>query len=100
MITLLAIVTGLATFFNYGLWTNSDLTYSLQLISIGMQIVLVLLTLFSPFNYRGRRSVPNYKGGWYKIWTIRFSIIMISLLGNISILIILLLKINGIISTL
>lgn len=45
--------------------------------------------------YRGRRQRRDYVHGGYKIFTLRFGIIMVSCLGNLAVLIVILLNLFG-----
>lgn len=91
----LALLTGVGTFFNYSAITN--LTYSLPL-AIFFQFILFGLTLIPLLGYKGRRSRPSYGGGWYTIWTIPFALIILSFLGNLAALVIFLLNQFGYLS--
>lgn len=89
---LLAILTGSLTLFNYYIWANYSISENMKIISLGFQFVLLLLTIFSVLKYSGRKSRPSYSGGYYKVWTLRFAIIILSFIGNISVFIVLLLN--------
>lgn len=91
----LALLTGIGTFFNYSAITNH--TYSLSL-AIFFQLILFGLTLIPLISYKGRRSHPSYDGGWYTIWTIPFALIILSFLGNLAALVIFLLNQFGYLS--
>lgn len=92
---LLALLTGIGTFFNYFAIVNQ--TYPLPL-AIFIQLFLFGLTLISLLSYKGKRSRPSYDGGWYTIWTIPFALIILSFLGNLAALIIFLLNQFGYLS--
>lgn len=94
---LLAIFTGAASLLNYYTLTNS--LYPLLLAGI-IQLVLFILTTAAAIGFRGRKSRPSYNGVRYSIWTFSFALIVISLIGNFSILVVLLLKQLNIISNL
>lgn len=91
----LALLTGIGTFFNYSAITNH--TYSLSL-AIFFQLILFGLTLIPLLSYKGRRSRPSYDGGWYTIGTIPFALIILSFLGNLAALVIFLLNQFGYLS--
>ncbi|MDA3974146.1 hypothetical protein PF023_08825 [Enterococcus thailandicus] len=91
----LALFTGIGTFFNYSAMVNH--TYPL-LLAIFFQLILFGLTLISLLSYKGKRSRPSYDGGWYTIWTIPFALIILSFLGNLAVLVIFLLNQFGYLS--
>ncbi|WP_100066041.1 hypothetical protein [Miniphocaeibacter massiliensis] len=80
----LAILTGLLSLGNFYINANWNLSESAVFLTLIAQVVLTILTIFAAFGYKGRREVNGYKG--YKIWTFRFAIIMVSVLGNICVL--------------
>jgi hypothetical protein len=97
---ILAVVTGALSFFNYFWQANYSLPVLPQTASVIAQAVLMILTLAAAVGYRGRRSRPSYDGGHYRVWTFRFAVIMISMLGNAAVLVVLALFRFGIIAAL
>ncbi|KAF1300180.1 MULTISPECIES: hypothetical protein [Enterococcus] len=88
----LAIITGIATIFLYYLIMNA--TISLTIATI-LQLGLLVLTILAKILYRGPKKRGSYDGGWYKIWTIRYGLIMLSLLGNMAVFIVFVLNLFG-----
>lgn len=93
--TFLAILAGIGAIFNYYAVTAG--IYSLFL-AIFLQTLLLLLAIIAGIGFRGQRSCRSYDGGWYKVATVRFALIMISLLGNLSIFIVFILNQLGYLS--
>ena len=93
--TLIAIITGIAALVLYSFVTNATIPLILACV---IQGVLLLFTIIAAFLYHGPRSRRSYDGGWYSIWTLRFGLIMFSLLGNLAIFVVYLLKLAGIIT--
>lgn len=93
--TFLAILAGIGAFFNYYAITSE--MYSL-FFAIILQLGLLLLAIIALIGFRGQRFRRSYDGGWYKIATVRFALIMISLLGNFAILVVFILNQLGYIS--
>lgn len=93
--TLIAIITGIAALVLYSFVTNATIPLILACV---IQGALLLVTIIVAFLYRGPRSHRSYDGGWYSIWTLRFGLIMFSLLGNLAIFVVYLLKLAGIIT--
>lgn len=91
----LALLTGVGALLNYYAVTAS--IYSLLPATI-IQFFLFVLTVIALIAYKGRRSRPSYDGGWYKIWTFSFALIVISFIGNFSILIVFILNLTGYLS--
>ncbi len=96
----LAIVTGVLTLLNYYWQSAYDLSVPLQVVSVVAQAVLLTGTILAAVAYQGRRSRPSYGGGWYRIWTFRFAIIVLSLLGNVCVLVVLVLHLAGLVDQL
>jgi uncharacterized membrane protein len=94
----LALVVLALSIANYAWQTNVVLPETLQMVSIGAQALLLLLALVAAALYRGRKSRPNYEGGFYRIWTIRFAVIAVSILASFSVLVVLLLYYLGVIT--
>jgi hypothetical protein len=91
----IALLTGAASFLNYFGWTNYDLSAEFKIISIATQAVLTLLTVIAAVRYRGKRLRRSYDGAGYKIFTIPFAVVFLSVLGNIAVLVVLLLRMMG-----
>lgn len=87
--TLLSVLTGGLALLNYFSLTNQYISLTPALI---IQGVLLLVTIIAAISYRGNRTRRSYDGGLYKIFTLAFAIIFISLLGNLAIFILLLLN--------
>ncbi|MDR2896703.1 MAG: hypothetical protein LBV30_08680 [Propionibacteriaceae bacterium] len=94
---LAAIVTGVLAFLNYLWQASANLTPALQIISVLISLALTVITIIAAIVYNGRRLRPSFDGGWYSIWTLRYGIIMLSLLGNLSVLVVLALHLFGVI---
>lgn len=96
----LAVLTGALTLANFMWWAKFDLSAPLQIVGIAAQAVLLGLTVFAAIRYRGRRSRPSYDRAGYRIWTVSFAAIMVSLLGNLCVLVVLALRMAGVITAL
>ena len=96
----LAVLTGALSLANYALWVNFPLELPLKIAAIAAQVVFTALTVFAAVSYRGKRMRNSYGFAGYKIWTIPFAVILVSLLGNICILVILFLFMTGRITSL
>ncbi|ATO54311.1 hypothetical protein AB0Y04_06250 [Loigolactobacillus coryniformis] len=90
--SLLAIITGILTLVNYAFLTGQ--IYPV-FIGVFLQAVLTIVTFMTALAYRGRRQRRDYVHGGYKIFTLRFGIIMVSCLGNLAVLIVILLNLFG-----
>lgn len=73
--SLLAIITGILTLVNYAFLTGQ--IYPV-FIGVFLQAVLTIVTFMTALAYRGRRQRRDYVHGGYKIFTLRFGIIMVS----------------------
>jgi hypothetical protein len=96
----LAILTGILSILNYAWWLSAELSPTLQIISIAAQAVLAVITIFAAVRYRGKRVRKSYDGAGYKIFTIPFAVIFLSILGSIAILVVLFLRMTGAITAL
>ncbi len=94
----LAIFTGAMTLLNYYWQANYTLSAFLSVVSLAAQFILAVLTITAVIGYKGRRNVPA-PGGWYNYWTFRFCIIIISLIGNIGVLVVFMLHAFGVIES-
>lgn len=94
---LLAFLTGISSLYLYSLVYQGTIALTLGLI---IQAILLLLTLIAIFSYKGKRTTRSYDGGGYRIWTLRFGIIVLSTLGNVSIFVLYLLNFLEIIQAL
>ena len=96
MSQIIAIITGLLTLFNYSLWTNAIISdYYTKLFSISGQVVLFIITFIILISYKGKKTRPSYTNVFVKIFTIRYSVLILSFLGNLSILAVLILNFIG-----
>lgn len=96
MSQIIAIITGLLTLFNYSLWTNVIISnYYTKLLSISGQVVLFIITFIILINYHGKKTRPSYTNMFIKIFTIRYSVLILSFLGNLSILAVLIFNFIG-----
>jgi hypothetical protein len=86
-IVTLAIVTGALSALNYYWHAGYELSLFAEIVGLVAQVFLATLTVLAAVTYRGQRSRPSYGSGNYRIWTVRFCVIIISLLGNFSVLI-------------
>ncbi len=93
----LAIVTGILAGLNYYWQSDESLALPLQIVGLAAQLVLTALTIIAASRFRGRRSRPSYGGGHYRIWTFSFGLIVLSLLGNVCILVAFALHLSGVI---
>jgi hypothetical protein len=96
----IAIATGVLSFLNYVWQANYPLSGLLQIISLIAQAALTAVTFAAMLRYRGKRSRASYDGGHYRVFTLRFGLIFLSMLGNIAVLVVLILHTSGIISSL
>jgi hypothetical protein len=90
----LAILTGVASFFNYYWQANFELSPTMQIVSIAGQAILLAATLAAAVRYRGRRLRNGYEG--YKVFTLPFALIVLSILGNAAVLAVLVLNTLGV----
>ena len=81
---LIAILTGILALLNYAWQANFELSSSLQIVSIALQVVLMVITVIAAVRYRGRRRRMGFEG--YRVFTFPFAIIFLSILGNAAIL--------------
>jgi hypothetical protein len=93
-VLILAILTGVASFFNYYWQANFELSPAMQIVSIAGQAALLAATLAAAVLYRGRRLRNGYEG--YKVFTLPFAVIVLSILGNIAVLAVLILNALGV----
>jgi hypothetical protein len=91
----IALLTGAASHLNYFWWANYELSAEFRIISIAAQAVLTLLTVIAAVRYRGKRLRRSYDGAGYKIFTMPFAVVFLSVLGNIAVLVVLLLRMMG-----
>jgi hypothetical protein len=97
----IALLTGALSLANFFLWTRGTIAGGmLQTVSIFGQLILLALTVFAVVRFQGTRRKKLYPMAPYKVFTIPFAVILVSLLGNLCILIVLVLKTMGIISIL
>jgi hypothetical protein len=96
----LALLTGAASLFNYFCWSNYELPAELRIVSITVQFALTVITVMSAIRYRGKRLRASYNKAGYKIFTFPFAIIFGSVLANLAILAILVLRMTGIMQSL
>ncbi len=96
---ILAIITGALSALNYYWHAGYNLSIFQEMVGLIAQVFLAILTVLAAIAYRGQRDRPSYGGGHYRIWTFRFCIIVISLLGNFSILIVFILHMAGVVSS-
>ncbi|MDR0922476.1 MAG: hypothetical protein LBM95_08845 [Lactobacillales bacterium] len=92
MSIVLGILTLIASFVNYTAWASGYFSGSLELISLLIQGVLTFIMLLAGISYNGKRMRKSYDGGAYRIFTLPFSVILLSILGNGSVFVVLLLK--------
>jgi hypothetical protein len=97
---LVALLTGVASLLNYFWWANSELSAEFKIISIAEQAVLTLLTVIAAVRYRGKWLRRSYDGAGYKIFTLPFALVFMSILGNIAVLAVLSLRMAGVIQNL
>jgi hypothetical protein len=90
----LAIATGVASLFNYYWRANFEPNAAMQMLSVAGQAALMALTLFAAVKYRGGRMRRGFEG--YKIFTLPFGLIVLSLLGNAAVLAVLVLNALGV----
>jgi hypothetical protein len=100
MAVLLAVATGILSFINYFWQANYPLSEFLKIAGLTAQIVFVILTVAAMLTYRGKRSRLSYDGGHYKVFTFRFAVIVLSLIGNVSVLAVFILRACGIVGAL
>ncbi|MGX7024619.1 hypothetical protein [Vagococcus hydrophili] len=93
----LAILTGSSSLYLYSLVYQGTVSIFPAMI---VQGILLLITLIAIFSYKGKRTTRSYDGGGYRIWTLRFGIIVLSTLGNVSIFVLYLLNFLEIIQAL
>ncbi|WP_078806873.1 hypothetical protein [Pilibacter termitis] len=93
MAVLLAILAGIGSFFIYSFWQVPELLGNLGLFIA--QIVMFLFALVAVFSYKGKRFSKMYFLDNTHVFTIRFLICLISLLGSGSILVVMALFILG-----
>jgi hypothetical protein len=96
----IALLTGAASLLNYFWWANNELSAELRIVSIAAQAVLTLLTVIAAVRYRGKRLRKSYDGAGYKIFTVTFAVVIMSVLGNIAVLAVLSLRMAGVIKSL
>jgi hypothetical protein len=96
----IAVFAGIAALFNYFLWANYELPAVLRVISIAAQAMLVVITVAAAIRYRGKRHRLSYDRAGYKIFTLPFALIFVSILGNIAVLTVLSLYMMGFLSSL
>ncbi len=84
---LLAIATGALGLLNYVWQANALLPQYLQAISVVEQLILTIVTVAAMVGYKGKRDRPSYDGGFYKVWTFRYAIIILSFIGNMALLV-------------
>jgi len=89
---LLSILAGLGAFGNYYALVNS--IYETQ-IGIIIQGALVILAIIPLILYKGKKTRPSYSEWGVRYFTIRFMVRLVSLLGNILIFVVVLLKLMG-----
>lgn len=94
---LIAILTGILTIGGYFLVMNSTITLTMATV---IQLGLLLLTIMAIVLYRGPKKRRTYEGGWYKVWTFRYAILMFSLLGNLAVFVVYVLNLFGFMSEL
>jgi hypothetical protein len=96
----IALLTGAASFLNYFWWANYELSAEFKVISIAAQAALTLLTVIAAVRYRGKRMRKSYDGAGYRIFTVPFALVFISVLGNAAVLVVLSLRMAGVIQNL
>ncbi|MDR1736720.1 MAG: hypothetical protein LBR85_07645 [Oscillospiraceae bacterium] len=92
---IIAILTGAASFFNYFWWVNYELPGALKIVSIAVQAVLIVLTVIAAARYRGKRLRASFDRAGYRIFTLPFAVIFASILGNLAVLAVLILRAAG-----
>jgi hypothetical protein len=97
---IIAILTGAASFANYLWWASIGLPDGLKIASLAAQAALTLITAVTAARYRGKRLRKSYDGAGYKIFTLPFALVVLSLLGNLAVLTVLLLNLIGVIKAL
>jgi hypothetical protein len=96
----IVLLTGAASLLNYFWWANYELSVEFKIISIAAQTALLLLTVIAAVRYRGKWLRKSYDGAGYKIFTIPFAVVFLSVLGNIAVLVVLLLRMMGVVQAL
>lgn len=83
---LVAILTGAMSLANFYMWSKGRVTGGMQYVSVSLQLFLLILTIAAAISYGGRRRKKLYPMAPYKIFTLPFGIILVSLLGNLCVL--------------
>ena len=90
-----AILTGIGGLLNYAWRASGHLTSTLEIVHMSAQVILMALTVFAAVRYRGRRQKMGHEG--YKVFTLPFAVIYLSILGNAAILVAFILHLTGVI---
>jgi drug/metabolite transporter (DMT)-like permease len=96
----IALLTGIGSLLNYFCWANYELSSELRMASLIVQIAMMSITVIAAIRYRGKRVRKSYDGAGYKIFTVLFALMVLSLLGNVSVLMMLYLHMTGVIQSL
>lgn len=92
---LIAVLAGVFSLANFFLFANGIFPKNLAPIGSVVQLIVFLLTVFAAVGYKGRRTAYEYKGAPYKVFTLRFAVIFVSLLGSFCVLAVLILNAVG-----
>jgi hypothetical protein len=93
----LAIVVGMLGLLNLA-WQTYVESAGLRLLGVAAQIVLTVAAALAVWGYRGPRTVPSPDGAGYRVWRLRFVIIVVAAFGDLAILVVLILRLVGVIS--
>ena len=77
MAVLLAIIVGVASFFNYSAFQNAP-TATQKIV----QVVLFVLSVFALFIYRGRRTRKSYTTAGVRDFSFGFALCILAFLGS------------------
>lgn len=91
----IALLAGIGALFNY--YAVTAAIYPL-IVALVLQVICFVLASLALIGYRGRRNRPSYDGAGYSIWTVRFALIVLAFIGNLSILVVLILNLLGYLS--
>ncbi len=83
---LLSIFTGTISLINYYYFALYNGVGQYSNYQIALQVLMVILSVIAIFGYKGRRVTRTYWFTGYRMFTIRFSLIIFSFMGSASVL--------------
>ncbi|WP_423363903.1 hypothetical protein [Mycoplasma sp. P36-A1] len=90
--TFLALLTGLGSIANFMALNNKYYGFE---IGLAIQIILLIVTIIAAVSFKGKKTRPAYFQFFVRHFTVRFVIVFLSLVGNLSMILVIGLQLSG-----